>query len=155
MGMVRTRRDLLLWLGALGLAPATARAGASELVVVVHPGVARSVLDELELEAIFTTSKRFWSGSQSIVPFNLPPRGDERVSFDHAVLRMDPDDVGRFWLDRRVRGGPPPPRQAPDPLTVVRLVARLEGAIGYAPVGLPLADVRVVARIREGKVVRP
>lgn len=153
--MQRARRDFLLWLGSAGLASTTAWAGVSELIVVVHPSVARNAVDELELEAIFTTSKRFWSGSQSIVPFNLPARGEERVLFDRAVLRMDPDEVGRFWLDRRVRGGPPPPRQAPDALTLVRLVARLEGAIGYAPVGLPLSDVRVVARIREGKVVRP
>jgi len=153
--MERTRRNFLFWLGAAGLAPLSARAGSSELVVVVHPQVPRAVVDELELEAVFLTSKRFWSGSQSIIAFNLPPRGDERVLFDRVVLRMDSDEIGRFWLDRRVRGGPPPPRQAPDPLTLVRLVARLDGAIGYAPVGVPLADVRVVARIREGKVVRP
>jgi hypothetical protein len=153
--MQRTRRNLLSWLGAVGLSPLVARAGSSELVVVVHPSVAKAFLDELELESIYLTSRRFWSGSQAIVPFNLAPRGEERVLFDRAVLRMEPDEVGRFWLDRRVRGGPPPPRQAPDPLTAVRLVARLEGAIGYAPVGVPLADVRVVARIREGKVVRP
>jgi hypothetical protein len=153
--MQRTRRSLLLWLGVAGLAPRVARAGTSELVVVVHPSVPRGTLDEFELEAVFLTSKRFWGGSQAIVPFNLPPRGEERVLFDRVVMRMDPDEVGRFWLDRRVRGGPPPPRQAPDPLTVVRLVARLEGAVGYAPVGVPLADVRVVARIRDGKVLRP
>jgi hypothetical protein len=153
--MQRTRRSLLLWLGLTGLVPRTARAGTSELVVVVHPSVPRTTIDELELEAVFLTSKRFWGGSQAIMPFNLAARSEERVLFDRAVTRMEPDEVGRFWLDRRVRGGPPPPRQVPDPLTVVRLVARLEGAIGYAPVGVPLADVRVVARIRDGKVVRP
>ena len=153
--MLRTRRNLLLWLGAAGLSPLTAQAGSSELVVVVHPSVQRAMLDERELESIYLTSRRFWGGSQAIVPFNLPPRGDDRVLFDRAVLRMDPDEIGRFWLDRRVRGGPPPPRQAPDGLTAVRLVARLEGAIGYAPAGVPLSDVRVVARIRDGKVMRP
>jgi len=146
---------MLFWLGTAGLSPLVARASSSELVVVVHPSVGQATLDELELESIYLASRRFWSGSRAIVPFNLPPHEDERVLFDHVVLRMDPDEVGRFWLDRRVRGGPPPPRQAPDPLTVVRLVARLEGAIGYAPVGVPLADVRVVAKIRDGKVVRP
>jgi hypothetical protein len=153
--MKPTRRSVFLWLGLAGLAPRAARAGTSELVVVVHPSVPRAVIDELELEAVFLTSKRFWGGSQAIVPFNLPARSEGRMLFDRAVTRMDPDEVGRFWLDRRVRGGPPPPRQAPDPLTVVRLVARLEGAIGYAPLGVPLADVRVVARIRDGKVVVP
>jgi hypothetical protein len=153
--MQRTRRNLLIWLGLAGFAPRSARAGISELVVVVHPSVPRATIDELELEAVFLTSKRFWGGSQAILPFNLTARGEGRVLFDRAVTRMEPDEVGRFWLDRRVRGGAAPPRQVPDPLTVVRLVARLEGAIGYVPLGVPLADVRVVARIRDRKVVRP
>jgi len=154
--MRTSRRDCLLFFTAAGLSPLVAvAAAASDLVVVVHPSVPKQALDEFELEAIFLTSRRFWAGSQAIVPFNLPPRSEERVLFDHVVLRMDPDEVGRFWLDRRVRGGPPPPRQAPDALTAVRLVARLEGAIAYAPLGVPLADVRVVARIHDGKVMRP
>lgn len=149
------RRDLLLLLGSTGLSPLVAFAAANDLVVVVHPSVPKQSLDEFELEAIFLTSRRYWAGSQVIVPFNLPPREEGRVLFDRVVLRMDPDEVGRFWLDRRVRGGPPPPRQAPDALTAVRLVARLEGAIAYAPLGVPLADVRIVARIHDGKVMRP
>lgn len=153
--MQRTRRDLLLWAGAAGLSPLVARAAVSELVVVAHPKVPVALLDELELEAIFTTQRRYWNGSQPIVPFNLPPREEERILFDRVVLRMDPDEVGRYWLDRRVRGGPPPPRQAPDALTAARLVARLEGAIGYGPLGQSVPDVRVVARIRDGKVIRP
>ena len=153
--MQRTRRDVLLWAGAAGLSPLVASAGVSELVVMVHPKVQLPFLDELELEAIFTTQRRYWSGSQAIVPFNLPPRSDPRILFDHVVLRMDPDEVGRYWLDRRVRGGPPPPRQAPDALTAARLVARLEGAIAYGLAIQTVPDVRVVARIRDGKVLRP
>ena len=68
---------------------------------------------------------------------------------------MDPDAVARFWLDRRVRSGSPPPRQAPDPVMIARLVAKLEGAIGYVPESLVARDVRVVARIRNGKVLPP
>ena len=38
---------------------------------------------------------------------------------------------------------------------IARLVAKLEGAIGYVPESLVARDVRVVARIRNGKVLPP
>lgn len=148
------RRDFL-WLLAGLSAGGPALASTSDLVVVVHPRAPVAKLDELELEAVFRTLRRFWGTSLPIIPFNLPPKTPLRTAFDSAVLRMDPQEVARFWLDRRVRSGPPPPRQAPDAPTVVRLVARLEGAIGYAPLGTPLKDVRAVARILSGKVHEP
>lgn len=149
------RREFLRLLSGLSLASTTASGDTNDLIVVAHPEVPVSVLDELELEAIFRTLRRFWGGSSPILPFNLPPKTPLRVAFDLAVLRMDPQQVARFWLDRRVRSGPPPPRQAPDATTLVRLVARLEGAIGYAPLGTPLKDVRPLARILSGKVHAP
>jgi hypothetical protein len=153
--MAITRRQLLSLAATAGAWPCAASAAVAELCVITNPSVQSGFLDELELEAIFTTVRRYWSGTQAIVPFNLVPRSDERVLFDHVVLRMNPDEVGRFWLDRRVRSGPPPPRQAPDAATAARLVARLEGAISYVPMPLVAPDVRVVARIRDGKVIRP
>jgi hypothetical protein len=153
--MLRARRDFLKLLAGLSFSGFPAWAGTNDLVVVVHPKVPVNALDELELEAVFRTLRRFWDGSIPIIPFNLPPKTPLRVLFDLAVLRMDPQAVARFWLDRRVRSGPPPPRQAPDPTTLVRLVARLEGSIGYVPIDTQLKDVRVVARILGGKVHKP
>ena len=153
--MLVTRREFLLVLTVLGLTGTRARARQDSLAVVTHPSVGISRLNDEELEAIFLTNRHYWSGTRSIIPFNLPPHSEERVYFDQVVLRMDPDSVARFWLDRRVRSGSPPPRQAPDPAMVARLVAKLEGAIGYVPESLVAHDVRVVARIRNGKVLPP
>jgi hypothetical protein len=150
-----SRRHFLLGLGAAVVAAGRAEAGPSDLHVVAHRRVPVPSLNDVELEAIFLTLRRYWDGSKIIIPFNLPPRSELRIQFDQAVLRMGPDEVGRYWLDRRVRGGAPPPRQAPDPVTLVRLVARLEGAIGYVPSDVPLDDVRVLLRVHNGKVTRP
>ena len=153
--MLVTRREFFLVVSAIGLVVTRARARQDSLAVVVNPSIGVSKLSDEELEAIFLTNRRYWSGTRSIIPFNLPPHSDERVHFDQVVLRMDPDAVARFWLDRRVRSGSPPPRQAPDPMMVARLVAKLEGAIGYVPESLVAHDVQVVARIRNGKVLPP
>lgn len=152
--MATGRRHFLLGFGC-ALLPARAEAAPSELFVVAHRRAPVHDLNDVELESIFLTLRRYWDGSKIIIPFNLPPRSELRIQFDQAVLRMGPDEVGRYWLDRRVRGGAPPPRQAPDPVTLVRLVARLEGAIGYVPLGAPLEEVRVLLKVQNGKVVRP
>jgi ABC-type phosphate transport system substrate-binding protein len=153
--MQLNRRDFLLLLGAWTLRPRSAASKPDEIAVIAHPHVPITRLSDVELEAIFLTDRRFWEGTRAIIPFNLAPHSDTRVQFDLAVLRMDPEAVARFWRDRRVRGGAPPPRQAPDLGTLVRLVAHLEGAIGYAPMEHVANEVRILARIRQGKLVAP
>lgn len=144
------------WLAiALALAlPAAARAD-EELAVIVHPQGAARRLDPAQLEAIFTSVFRTWPDGARVVAFNYPPQDPLRDRFDRAVLRLEPEEVGRFWIDQRVRGGAPPPRQVSDPALLLRLVGRLPGAIGYLPSRLVDKTVRVVARVRDGKVVPP
>jgi len=153
--MSLTRRKFLLLLAAVGLSTTYSFASDPTLAVIVHPDVEVKQLSDVELESIFLTERRYWSGTRPIIPFNLAPRSEERALFDRVVLRMEPEAIARYWLDRRVRSGNPPPRQAPDPMTVGRLVAKLPGAIGYIPESLVTHEVRVLARIRNGKVLAP
>jgi len=151
-----SRRTLFGSLGACAVCPGLVLADAPlELAVIVHPKSSVSALDEYELEAIFTTTRLHWSGSERITAFNLPPYSPARTAFDRAVLRLSPDEVSRLWIDRRVRGGAPPPRQVPEPQLVVRVVATLASAIGYVPVGSVDDTVKVVARVKNGAVTKP
>jgi hypothetical protein len=43
----------------------------------------------------------------------------------------------------------------PEPALVARLVAKLPGSVGYVPASVTLNNVRVVARVRQGKVLAP
>ena len=153
--MSLTRRKFLLLLAAVGLSTTYSFASDPTLAVIVHPEVEVKQLSDVELESIFLTERRYWSGTRPIIPFNLAPRSEERALFDRVVLRMEPEAIARYWLDRRVRSGNPPPRQAPDPMTVGRLGAKLPGAIGYIPESFVTHEVRVLARIRNGKVLAP
>jgi ABC-type phosphate transport system substrate-binding protein len=137
------------------LAAGPAAGGTSHLVVIVNPGVPVSVLTASELEAIFTSSKRTWPDGSNIGAFSYAPDNDLRREFDKVVLRMSADEVARFWIDQRVRGGAPPPRQVPDPALAMRLVAKLPGCIAYIPNDLVNSTVKVVARISKGKVLAP
>lgn len=142
---------------SLGLFTRQATSGGTspDLAVVVNPGVAVARLGASELESIFNSTRRNWPDGSNVSVFSYPPEADVRRAFDSAVLRMSPDEVARFWLDQRIRGGARPPRQVPDPVLALRLTAKLPGSIAYVPENLVTAGVKVVARIKSGKVVGP
>jgi hypothetical protein len=124
------------------------------LLVIANHGVRAEQLSAVQLEAIFTMSQRAWPGGDAIIPFNYPPGSVLRESFDRAVLRMDRDEVARFWIDRRIRGAGDAPRKVPTVALLLRIVANLPGAIGYVPSGPLPADVKLVARVSDGNVFR-
>ena len=147
---------VLALLLALGSATWPLNAGDGEnLAIVVNMGVTVGKLTASELEAIFTTSKRTWPDGSNIGVFSYAPDNQVRRTFDKVVLRMSADEVARFWIDQRVRGGAPPPRQVPEPSLAVRLVAKLPGSIAYIPQDLVNTNVKVVARVINGRVVEP
>lgn len=142
------RRIFLPSLCALGLGtwvlPANA---AGTLLVIAHPSNTTKSLSAAEIEAIFTTRKQYWSHGGRIQTFNFPPKHPTRVEFDKKVLGMDPDEVARYWIDRRVRGGDRPPRQIPNASLMVRIVATLEGAAGYVYENDVTSAVKVIGRV--------
>lgn len=146
-----------LWLALLLMlaAPLAHAASELELAVIVHPSTRVAQLSSHELEAIFTRSQTRWDDGTPMVPLNAPPNSELRTEFDRVVLNLDPTQVGRFWLDRRIRGLGLPPKQVSDPGLTLRVVQNLRGSIGYVPASLASPVVKVVARIRQGKVVSP
>ena len=138
-----SRRSILAGAGSLAALSIVTPAWADELVVVVHPSN-QETPSRAQLAAMFTTRKQSWNGGARIVPFNFPPKHQVRVDFDRTVLEMSPEDVARYWIDRRIRGGTPPPKSVNNANLIVRLVSKLEGAIGYVPRSSVDADVRIV-----------
>jgi hypothetical protein len=129
-----TFRHALVALLLAGLAvvrPAGAEPGPRKrLVVVVAEGSPVSNLSHSDLKRIFTGVAVVTEGKK-LVPFNFPPGTRERTAFDSFALGMSADEVGRFWVDRRVRGQGEPPRALPSSTHMVKVVTRFPGAIGY------------------------
>ena len=139
-----TRRRLLI--GATGLVAASlvTPAYGMDLAVIVNPSNKENP-SLADLAAIFTTRKQSWGAGKRIIPFNFPAKHPIRVAFDRRVLGMEPDDVARYWIDRRIRGGNAPPKQVSNGRLIARLVEILEGAIAYVPVS-DVGGARVVMR---------
>jgi hypothetical protein len=130
-------------------------AAALGLDVFVHRMSTVTQLSAHELEALFTRGQTRWNDGTPVIPLSFAAGAEPRVQFDRVVLRLGPDEVGRFWLDRRIRGLGLPPRQVPTATLMQQVVANLPGSIGYAPSLPGRTGVKVVARIQQGKVVPP
>lgn len=142
------RRHFLLSLYSLGLTGyGQLSQAAAGLVVIAHPNNSVSSATMAELEAYFTTRKQYWPNGGRVQPFNFPAKHPVRVAFDEAVLGMNADEVARYWIDRRVRGGHRPPRQVPSAALMVRIVASLDGAIGYVNPSDVNSSVKVIAKV--------
>lgn len=114
------------------------------LAVVVAKTSAVQDLSTAELRRIFTNEGDSDSSGQRYVPFNHPPHTTDRVGFDHLVLGMNADEVSQFWIERKIRGLPGPPRSVDSLSLLLRLIARLPGGIGYARPAQLTGDVRAV-----------
>jgi hypothetical protein len=123
---------------------ATAAAEGKKLVVVVAKGSSLTSISRAELRRCFLGEPSS-AGGKRLVPFNATPATPERSGFDRAVLGMDPDEVGRFWVDRKIRGQAPAPRSLPSTAHVVKVVAKFPNAIGYVPADELTAELQPVA----------
>src|SRR4051812_38136327 len=114
------------------------------LSVVVARSSAVQDLSLSELRRIFTNEGDKDPSGQRYVPFNHPPHTTDRVAFDKVVLELGADEVSQFWIERKIRGLPGPPRSVDSLSLLLRLIARLPGAVGYARPSQLTGDVRAI-----------
>jgi hypothetical protein len=96
-----------------------------------------------ELRRIFRADDNSFSG-QPAVPFNHTARSNDRIGFDQTVLHMNAEEVSRFWIDRKIRGLPGPPRAVDSLSQLLRLVSHTSGGVGYARPNQVTNEVRVI-----------
>lgn len=145
----------LTLLMAQGLARQAVSGDAEPIYVVVSTSSSIAKIEKDELRQIFQTTKTTWSNGETVTPINLPDDDRVRHAFDHAVLGLEPERVARYWMDRKIRGDARPPRKVGSPSAVIRTVAKNQGFVGYVPASEASRDVKIIAKISNGKVVAP
>jgi hypothetical protein len=143
---------VLVVLVTTGAAPA---APPTSIAVIANPGAPVTAVGAGELASIFTRAKRTWKDGSTIRPLNLQVGTPERAEFDRVVLDMSPDASAKYWMDKQVRGEEGAPKAVAQADIVVSLVATMNGAVGYVPESKVDARVRVIARVRDGKLMAP
>lgn len=104
--------------------------GASLVVIVSQRSTTRS-LSFSTVRDIFLGVPVFARAGEPYVPVTQPARTPVRTAFDLQFLGLDPDAVGRYWIDQRIRARATPPRTIPSVDTLRRVVAALPQAISY------------------------
>jgi hypothetical protein len=145
---VKLPRRTFLQSSAALLLPAlhveTARATGLLLVPVVAKGSPMTDITLGTLRRVFLSEPVSGPGGLRLVGFNQPAGSRARDAFDRVVLGMDPDQVARYWVDQRIRGGVRPPRQVTSVSLLRQVISRFPGAVGYlSPTDLD-ASVRML-----------
>lgn len=123
---------LVLGVSHLGAVSSVSAGGSgSPLVVIVHKDNPTTNISADDLRRIFKSEPVNTPSGKTWVPFNHPPKTRDRAYFDETLLRMNPDEVAKFWIDRRIRGRKGPPRTVVSKTLLLRVVARLPRAIAY------------------------
>jgi hypothetical protein len=111
--------------------PAQLRAAPDPLLVVVGLTFPGSEISLQDLKGAFRGQLVSASGVR-LIPINHALGSPLRVAFDRLVLGLKPAEVGRFWIDQRIRDTGKPPTTAPSVDLALRAAATLRGAITYA-----------------------
>jgi ABC-type phosphate transport system substrate-binding protein len=152
------RRSLFLGMAALATLVCSrdiAHADTDEIVVVVNKANTTRSINRSQLGSIFKVKSTEFPEGGRASPVNLPGDNAQRREFDQVVLGMSPDEVERYWLDSKIRSGVGCPRRLPGPDAVMTFVSGDVRGIGYVARSDVNDSVRVVARVRDGKVVAP
>jgi hypothetical protein len=117
---------------------------ANAFAVVVAKG---SPIDDLsihDLKHLYMGDLINGPGGKRLVPLALPTNSADRMAFDKAVLGMSAEQAARFWVDRKIRGQSGAPKSLDSADLVQRVVSKLDGGIGYVPIGQVTKDVKIV-----------
>ena len=120
-----------------------ALADGKKLVVVTAKGSGLTNISRGDLKRVFL-GESVSGGGKTLVPFNASTATPERTGFDKAVLGMTPDEVGRLWVDRKVRGQAGAPRSLPSAAHIAKVAAKFPGAIAYLPEDQLTSDIQPV-----------
>lgn len=103
----------------------------AHLVVIVSSRSPTRALSINTIRDIFLGVPTYMQAGEPYVPMTQSPRTPQRTAFDKQFLGLDPDAVGRYWIDQRIRARAMPPRSIPSLDTLRRVVASVPQAISY------------------------
>jgi hypothetical protein len=126
---------------------------AEPVAIIVDKDNPRTDISASELRALLLGKRQEWPDGARAIPLDLDAGQPARDAVNRAVLDMEQADVDRYWVEQKVRGAAAAPKVAPTAASVVKLVARIRGAVAYVPASLVDGSVKVltVGGIAPGK----
>lgn len=139
-----SRRSWLAVAGTLWLTESSAAADPVRLQLITAKANGVRDISFADLRQLYRGKQVSIFGTK-LVPFNHPANSPDRVAFDRIVLGMSPEEVGRYWIDQKIRGGDAPPRTIDSVALLVRVVVALPGAFAYVREGFSSPELKIVS----------
>jgi hypothetical protein len=131
----QSRRLFINTLGAFLIVdwpgPLSADQAKLRLSVVVAKNLPLTDLSIKDLRNLYKGDKILGPNGKQLIPLALPIHSPERTAFDYAVLSMSPELVASYWIDRKIRGQSGAPKSIESSDLLLRVVSKLEGAVGF------------------------
>ena len=121
---------IILILSAVFMLPCQGLAYADSIAVIVNKKTPFDDITLTDLEGIFKKEIKKLDDGSMLIPINREYGTDIRNSFVEMVFKKSPDEMKRFWLEKKYKGVTPPSVQK-SVLAVKRMVNNVPGAISY------------------------
>jgi hypothetical protein len=150
--MLARRRFLMSCFGVLSVLgaafpPASLQAAGQKvtLAIVVSKDSPLSAISSRELKRLYLSEIVSGPDGEKLIALNQASGAADRVGFERTVLGMDPDEVGRYWIDRKIRGRSGPPKTVTPLERLRRAIVHVNGTIGYLRVSEVEGDLKVLS----------
>ncbi|WP_337841171.1 hypothetical protein [Rheinheimera sp.] len=101
------------------------------LDVIVHPGVAMTELNVIQLRSIYSMRQQNWPDGKPIRVFVLPAKTQLHQEFSKQKLQMFPYQLDRIWQKITYSGLGSAPVVVNSTAQMLEMVSSTTGAIGY------------------------
>ena len=122
-------RKLLALLLLFSASPASA----TDVAVIVHPGVASDTLSKQRLHDYYIGDSRSWSDGMPVVLIDLKRKGAAKRAF-YKFLGKSPSRMKSIWMKNMLAGEGNPPEALLSEEEVLEKVATTPGALGFVSV---------------------
>ncbi len=123
-------KTLTTTLGAVLIWLAASLGHAGELAIIVNDSNPASAMSAFEVKQHYLKDTARWDSGQKVRPADCKYDASVRNAFLSNVLGMTDIEIDRYWITQQYVNGEKPPATLDDDSSVMRFVAKFEGAIG-------------------------
>lgn len=114
------------------------------LVMVVAPDSSLEAVSMRDLKHLYRSDTSEGPKGEQLIPFAQPVSSADRIGFDQKVLGMSPAEMGRYWIDRKIRGQSGAPKAIAPSTLLQQVVRSLPGALAYVRANEARQDLKVL-----------
>jgi len=126
-----------------GVLPSSAAQSTKRLVIVTQKSNALAGLSLRDLKHMFLGEQVDGPGG-TLIPLQHAPGSPARQAFERLVLKMSPDEAGRFWIDRKIRGQKGAPKAVAPVELLRRVIVSLPNTVTYLDATDVTDDLKVL-----------